>query len=67
MPKLQHYTELERTLRIAAQNAPPGVPTAQIAEQFYDGNQKLVEPLIRGWIIARLVDACTELGLYRYP
>lgn len=39
---------------MAAEDAPPGTPTAQLAAEFYEANRKLVEPLIREWTIQKL-------------
>jgi hypothetical protein len=54
MPKLQHYAELDRGLRIAAENAPSDVPTTRLAEQFYEANRDIVGPMVDGWIVEKL-------------
>jgi len=56
MPKLNMLEQLDIALKATARDAMKGQTSLELAEEFYESERRLIEPVTRDWTIARLAN-----------
>jgi hypothetical protein len=54
MPKLSDLEELQAGIRLAAKDADPHTPSAEIASEFYEQNRELIASVADQWVLDKL-------------